>query len=137
MKEKLINILIAAASFPYGMDSRSEIELLADYLIKKGVIVLPCKVGDTVYTNCAMTGWYFRKKDKPYSAKVVFIGLNDSEKMGGGLINVVYGKHDFMMQFSFSDIGEKLWGGIAGQICETMIEGRDYERHIKKGEANG
>lgn len=49
MKEKLINILIAAASFPYGMDSRSEIELLADYLIKNGVIVLPCKIGTPVF----------------------------------------------------------------------------------------
>lgn len=48
-RERLIRRLIAAASFPYSMDSRSEIELLADYLIENGVVIPPCKVGDTVY----------------------------------------------------------------------------------------
>lgn len=48
-RERLIKRLIAAASYPYTMDSRSEIELLADYLTKNGVIVPPCKVGDEVY----------------------------------------------------------------------------------------
>lgn len=71
--------------------------------------VLPCKVGDTVWTNFAMSGWYFRGKDKPYSARVAFVGLNDSDKMGSGLINVVYGKHDHMMQFSFSEIGKTVF----------------------------
>lgn len=48
-KERLIERLIAAASFPYSMDSRSEIELLADYLIENRVYIAPCDVGDTVY----------------------------------------------------------------------------------------
>lgn len=72
-------------------------------------VVLPCKVGDMVWTNFAMSGWYFRDKDKPYSAKVVFVGLNESKEMGGGFINVVYGKHDLMMQFRFSDIGKTVF----------------------------
>lgn len=73
------------------------------------LVVLPCKVGDTVYTNCAMSGWYFRAKDRPYPAKVVFYGLNGSEDMGGGLFNVVYEKNDYMMQFRFSDIGKTVF----------------------------
>lgn len=73
------------------------------------LVVLPCKVGDKVWTNLAMSGWYLRDKDRPYSARVVFVGLNDSDKMGRGLINVVYGKHDNMMQFSFSEIGKTVF----------------------------
>lgn len=48
-RERLIKRLVVAASYPYSMDSRSEIELLADYLLKYGVVIPPCKVGDTVY----------------------------------------------------------------------------------------
>ena len=73
------------------------------------LVVLPCKVGDPVWTNFAMSGWYFRAKDKPYSATVVFIGLNDSDAMGKGLINVSYGKHNRMMQFTLSDIGKTVF----------------------------
>lgn len=72
-------------------------------------VELPCKVGDTVYTNLAMRGWYYRDKYRPYSATVVFMGLNNSEEMGGGLINVLYGKNGNMMQFRFSDIGKTVF----------------------------
>ena len=54
------------------------------------LVVLPCNVGDTVWTNLAMSGWYFRDKDRPYSAKVVFMGLNNSDEMGRGLFNVLF-----------------------------------------------
>lgn len=73
------------------------------------LIVLPCKVGDTVWTNLAWTGWYLRENKKPYAANVVFIGLNDSEKMGYGIINVSYNKGKHMMQFSFADIGKTVF----------------------------
>lgn len=42
-REKLIDILM---SKPYGHSSYEE---FADYLLKSGVIVPPCKVGNTVY----------------------------------------------------------------------------------------
>ena len=70
---------------------------------------LPCKVGDTLWTNARRQGWYFRLKDAPYRVQVVFVGLNDSEEMGGGLFNVCYEKHDHMMQFNFSDIGKRVF----------------------------
>lgn len=73
------------------------------------LMVLPCKVGDTVWTNFAMSDWYFKGKDKPYSARVVFVGLNDSDAIGRGLINVSYGKHNYMTQFSLSDIGKTVF----------------------------
>lgn len=67
----------------------------------------PCKVGDIVYTNFARQGWYLKNKDKPYSGKVVFIGLNDSKEMGFGFINVLYNdRNGCVYQFNFSDIGK-------------------------------
>ena len=51
-------------------------ERVADHLLANKCHILPCDIGDTVYTNCRMQGWYFREKDKPYAAKIVFIGLN-------------------------------------------------------------
>ena len=37
---------------------------------------LPCIIGDTIYTNVSKQGWYFKEKNKPYAAKIVFIGIN-------------------------------------------------------------
>lgn len=66
-------------------------------------------IGQTVYTNFAMKGWYLREKDRPYEAKVVFIGLNDSEEFGGGFFNIAYEKLGCMMQFRFSDIEKSVF----------------------------
>lgn len=104
-KDRLLELLHKA---PKGRGRISNYEL-ANYLLANGVIVPPCKVGDTVYTNLAMRGWYYRDKDRPYSAKVVFIGLNNFEEMGGGLFNVAYEKDGNMLQFRFSDIGKTVF----------------------------
>lgn len=66
----------------------------------------PVAIGQTVYTNFAMSGWYLRSKDRPYKAKVVFIGLNISKEDGGGFFNIAYERLGCMMQFRFSDIGK-------------------------------
>ena len=81
---------------------------LAEHLLNYGVIVPPCNIGDIVYTNCAMQGWYKRQKDKPYSAEVVFIGINSSKDMGYGFINVMLGEGQ-MLQFNFSDFGKTVF----------------------------
>lgn len=97
-------------------------ELLCDHFKPKSRFVeLPCEVGQTVYTNVAMRGWYFRQNDKPYSAKIVFIGLNNSEKMGGGFFNVAYENRGYMFQFNFSDIGK------------TVFIGENAREEAKKG----
>lgn len=38
------------------------------------VIVLPCRVGDTVWTNISIRGDRYRLSDRPYPVKVVFFG---------------------------------------------------------------
>lgn len=77
---------------------------IADYLINHKCKSLPCDVGDTVYTNCRMQGWYFREKDKPYAAKIVFIGLNGVDNF----MNVDFG-NGHMLQFPFSQIGKTVF----------------------------
>ena len=51
---------------------------------------------------------HFSMKDRPYACKVVFIGLNDSEKYGGGFINIEY-SNGYMWQFNFSGIGKTVF----------------------------
>lgn len=46
MKEKLIKLLQNA---PSDFEGNKNVSTLADYLLANGVIVPPCKVGDTVY----------------------------------------------------------------------------------------
>ena len=77
---------------------------VADHLIANKCHSLPCDIGDTVYTNCSMQGWYFREKDKPYAAKIVFIGLNGVDNF----MNVDFG-NGHMMQFPFSEIGKTVF----------------------------
>ena len=81
-----------------------EKNLIADYLIENGVVPLPCKVGQTVYTNMSMQGWYMRKNKRPYKAKVVFIGVNGVDNF----MNVVF-ENDNMLQFNFSQIGKTVF----------------------------
>ena len=71
-------------------------------------VKLPVKIGDYLYTNISHQGWYLRKRDAPYRVKVVFIGLNDSENMGGGFFNVVY-QNEGMNAFYFPDIGKTVF----------------------------
>lgn len=72
---------------------------------EKGLLkLLPVNVGDTVYTNFSMQGWYFRKKYRPYKAKVVFIGINNSDNF----MNVVF-ENDNMLEFKFSEIGKRVF----------------------------
>jgi hypothetical protein len=77
---------------------------IADHLLTNKCHSLPCDIGDTVYTNCRMQGWYFREKDKPYKAEVVFIGLNGVDNF----MNVDFGD-GHMLQFPFSQIGKTVF----------------------------
>lgn len=86
--------------------------------------ILPVRVGDIIYTMLSMSGWYLRQADKPYKARVVFIGLNKSESMGGGVFNVVYEKGKHMAQFCFSDIGKNVF--LTKEQAKQTVEQREY-----------
>jgi hypothetical protein len=94
-----------------------EKSLIADYLIENGVVPLPCSVGQTVYTNISMQGWYMRKNKRPYKAKVVFIGVNGVDNF----MNVVF-ENDNMLQFNFSQIGKTVF--LTEEEAEAELEKR-------------
>ena len=48
-RERLIELLEQEKAFPRSLTDDERRGKLADYLLENGVIVLPCKVGDTVY----------------------------------------------------------------------------------------
>lgn len=48
-RENLTALLMAGAGDCLGKGGTLNCSKLADYLIEHGVIVLPCKVGDTIY----------------------------------------------------------------------------------------
>lgn len=58
---------------------RCQIEAIADHLLSNGVIVPPCKVGDTVYVVSQGQGFCMRWN--VYEGKVVDIHLNRHNKL--------------------------------------------------------
>lgn len=57
MRDRLIELLDGKS-----IDTRADIEFIADYLLENGVVCPPCKVGQTVYRVVTMgTGVTFKK----------------------------------------------------------------------------
>ena len=79
-----------------------------DFLDKSAIYRPPCRLGDTVYSNCHVTGYYMRKSDAPYAYKVCFIGLSDCDAHGGGFVNVLH-ENGSMLQFNFLDFGKTVF----------------------------
>lgn len=71
--------------------------------------MIPCEIGDILYTDFAPQGWYLREDDKPYAVECVFIGINNLEEFGNGFVNVKYIKNGNMLQFNFSDFGKNIF----------------------------
>lgn len=72
---------------------------------ESGLLVrLPCKVGDTLYTNQMVQGWYLREANRPFTVDVCFIGINGQDNF----FNVDY-RCGYMSEFKFSDIGKTIF----------------------------
>ncbi len=84
------------------------------------LIELPCKTGDTVYTNFSCSGWYMRKEKRPYEAKVVFVGISEDP-----FFNVEYAEGK-MWQFKFSDIGKTVF--LTEKEALEALEGIKHEK---------
>ena len=79
------------------------------------LVVLPCKVGQCVYTNFSMSGWYMRKGKCPYIGRIVFIGLNVDDPY----FNIILGEGK-MLQFKFSEIGKRVF--LAREEAEKALK---------------
>jgi hypothetical protein len=63
-RERLVELLNEANETVIGFTIDGDLERLADYLMSNNVVVLPCKVGDTVY--CIWKYSDFAKEDIPF-----------------------------------------------------------------------
>lgn len=86
-RERLIDLMIEAKRTK--PETGSFTDYLADYLLERGVIVLPCKVGDTLYCESAIKGhitylkapdpeWIFENKE--IFGKEIFLTREEAEK---------------------------------------------------------
>ena len=82
------------------------------------LVVLPCKVGQCVYTNFSMSGWYMRKGKRPYIGRIVFIGLNVDDPY----FNIILGEGK-MLQFKFSEIGKRVF--LTREEAEKALKGME------------
>ena len=73
-----------------------------------------------MFVNFRVSGDYLRRKDAPYVAKVIYIGLNNSKEMCYGYINIEYAKTGRQMQFYFSDIGKRVF--LTREEAEKALE---------------
>lgn len=67
-------------------------------------VVLPCKVGDIVYTNMSIQGDKYKMADRPYPVKVVFVGMGD----GKSYFHVKY-DNGRCFPFDFDQIGKNVF----------------------------
>ena len=96
---------------------------LATHLIESGVIVMPCKVDDTMYVN-------YKGAVHPVKVKAIRIDTKKNNHricVWGKFPESEYCSHDYKATFNFDSIGKSLFrseveakGGCPGQI--TMFE---------------
>lgn len=72
-KDRLIELIMNARA---PLISRPQAEKEADYLIEHGVIVPPCKIGDTVYEFFDVRGFYHISE---WKVENIVIGTNPSK----------------------------------------------------------
>ena len=88
-REQLIVLLMSGAGDCLGKGISLNCSKLADYLLEHGVIVLPCKVGDTLYCESAIKGhiiylkapnleWIF--ENRKIFGKEIFLTREEAEK---------------------------------------------------------
>ena len=76
MRDRLIELLCG-----HYMNTTSDAEEVADYLLENGVIVPPCKVGDTVYRidDKQVYDWWQVEHIEIYADEIVFVDDSDNE----------------------------------------------------------
>ena len=88
-REQLTALLMAGAGDCLGKGISLSCSKLADYLLEHGVIVLPCKAGDTLYCESAIKGhitylkapdleWIFENRE--IFGKEIFLTREEAEQ---------------------------------------------------------
>lgn len=67
-------------------------------------LVLPCRIGDTVWTNISMRGDRYRKVDRPYPIKIVYIGMGEETSYFNGMYS-----NERVLPFEVDNIGQTVF----------------------------
>ena len=122
-RERLIDLIIDAKRT--DPETGSFTDYLADYLLEHGVIVPPCKVGDTVYIP-----WHWNNKNGIAFAEVEEIKIYDSNNHYMFLIDLQSDDEEFNQSFGSWKIGKS--------IGKTVFPTREEaEQALKECENNG
>lgn len=125
MRDRLIELLtdnLPKADNPLQFVSDELVERLVDYLLENGVIVPPCKIGDTVYEVVKS-----RKGDYSHINTSTCIGfhiVNAPKKRGHtrhSYIVVHYSATNSTRHFSFDKIGKTVF--FAKEEAEQVLKG--------------
>lgn len=84
------------------------------------IVVLPCKVGDELWTNIAIRGDRYRLSDRPYHVKVVFIGLGPETTF-------------FHVEYS----NGRIFPVDKGQFGKTVFRTKEEAEKALEGKRNG
>lgn len=126
MREKLAELIRKANTAMWGKtipDRQAESRFIADYLIENGIILPPCKVGDTVYVR--------NRANKPQAMKFDSVDLrctceHDDECMCGSLCNDKgHNICQYRFKNDFSDIGKTVF--LTKEEAQKVITGRSKE----------
>lgn len=136
MRERLKELLLGKST-----DTAEDAEYVADHLIKNGVILLPCKVGDTVYVITTKIPCYacvsctdFCHKECPYpdrgswvvkTATVRSIEVGEICKI---CVEIEESKVSYSYDYIywFNDIGKTIF--LTKEEAEEALKEKDYER---------
>ena len=89
-RERLIDLIREAKKYTKNANSDLERNMIfADYLLEHGIIVLPCKAGDTLYCESAIKGhitylkapdleWIFENRE--IFGKEIFLNREEAER---------------------------------------------------------
>ena len=123
-RERLTALLMAGAGDSLGKGGALNCSRLADYLLEHGIIVLPCKVGDTVSIP-----WHWNNKNGIAFAEVEEIKIYDSNNHYMFLIDLQSDDEEFNQSFGGWKIGKS--------IGETVFLTREEaEKALKERENN-
>ena len=119
-RERLIDLMIEAKRTE--PETGSFTDYLADYLLEHGVIVPPCKVGDTVYSYCETFGAIL-----PYFVETLNIGYySKNEIVYRYEANCHNGEEDELLDgidFEIDDIGKTVF--LTREEAEKALKERD------------
>ncbi len=96
-------------------------DMLADHLLAEGVIVPPCKVGDTVYKVVND-----KRVKKPYECKVVGFWYSADERCNNvHLVRYVNDIFDSSFSIPFADFGKTVF--LTREEAEKALERREND----------